>query len=146
MRIKYEVDKDKMRKFLDYFYTSNEPFAYEYCVVVFGYIIDNNLLNYSFDILGGLCRGKVRYRSPIAREVRDLVKHYFEKPLNTLLADKSIRWLKIGIDFMLTNCKEYIPIGILKSETLYKEEKKAIKEYIIENKEEFPDVYLDLLL
>lgn len=145
MRVKYEVDKDKMCKFLDYLYTTDKSSIDEYTLVVLGYIIDNNLVNYSFDVLGDLTKGEDNY-NPIIPAIRDLNKFYLDLPPKAPLTEKSTRWLKIGIDFMLTNCKEYMAIEILKKKIVYKEENKVFREYIIDNKEEFPDIYLDLLL
>jgi len=148
MRVEYEVDKDKMCKFLDYFYTIDKLLIDEFLVVMFGYIIDNNLVNYPFDILRGLCEGNIGDKSPLVLYVEDLDKFYWELSSDTPLTDKSIRWLKIGVDFMLTNCKEHILIEILRGNKtiLYEEENKVIREYIINNGEEFPDMYLELAL
>lgn len=145
MRVEYEVDKNKMCKFLDYIYTTDKLSLDECSVVVFGYIIDNNLLNYPFDVLRNLTEGDDNY-SPIVSAVKDLNKFYWDLPSKTPLTEKSIRWLEIGVDFMATNCKEYILLEALRSEIVCKEENKVIREYIIKNKEEFPDMYLELLL
>jgi len=146
MRIEYEVNKDKMCKFLDYFYTTYKSPIDEYFVMMFGYIIDYNLVNYSFDDLGDLCKGEIHHKSPIALATKDLVKFCLDLPSEAPLPEKSIRWLKIGVDFIVTNCKEYILIEVLRKKTIYKEENEVIKGYIIENKDEFPDMYLELLL
>jgi len=146
MRVKYEVDKDKMVMFLNYVYASNNPIIDEFFVVVFGYIIDRDLTNYPFDALRDLCKGKIHHKNPVVPVVGELSKSYLGLPLDVPLTNKSTRWVKVGIDFMLTNCKKYIPIGVLKNKNAYKKENKAIREYIIDNKEEFPDVYLELVL
>jgi len=145
MRVKYEVDKDKMAKFLDYLYTDKSPID-EYTLVVLGYIIDNNLLDYSFEVLKCLTRGYVDFKSPIMSEVEDLAKSYWQIPLKAPLTNKAIMWLKIGIDFMLISYKEYISTEVLKNKNAFKQENKVIKEYIIKNKDEFPDMYLELML
>lgn len=148
MRVEYEVDKDKMNKFLDYFYTTNKLLIDDYFVVAFGYIIDNNLVNYPFDTLRDLCEGNVRDKSPIISDVEDLDKFYWKLSPKAPLTNKSIRWIKIGVDFMLTNCKEHMLIEVLRGDKIitYNQENKVIKEYVIENKEEFPDAYLELML
>lgn len=146
MRVEYEVDEDKMNKFLNYLYTTNNPTIDEFFVVVSGYIIDNNLLNYPFDVLTDLCEGDIHDESPMAPVIEDLTKFYWDLPSNVPLTEKSIRWLEIGVDFILTNCKEYMLIKILKNKIFYNQENKAIREYIIKNKDEFPDMYLELIL
>jgi len=146
MRVEYEVNKKRMVKFLDYLYTTDKSSINGYSLVVLGYIISNKLQNYSFSVLEDLTKGDVRYKSRIESAVEDLTEFYFDLSLNVPLTDKSIGWLKIGVDFILANCKEYIVIEALKNKNVYREENKIIKEYVIENKEEFPEAYLDLML
>jgi len=146
MRVKYEVDKDKMVKFLDYVYATNKLLIDDYSVVIFGYIIDKNLVNHSFDILMDLCRGRVSVYRSTMHEIEDLLGYYLERPENIPLGKECVKWIKIGADFMLTNCKKDVTTKVLKGDGDHEEEHEMIRQYVIDNKEEFPEVYLDLML
>jgi len=64
--------------------------------------------------------------------------------------EEFIEWTKIGTDFCLSYIKKYgelfatLQEGYLGNSALA--EKNIIEEYIIDNKDEFPDAYLEMML
>jgi len=150
MRVKYEVDMNKITGMIESLGGVNKISRSEYEIVWIGYIIKYNLIDYF------LKSKEIYYEcEPYAcelvtdyPELKDFNKFYGKIPTTRSLTKEAIHWLQIGTDFMLTNYREYTIQTFLqrKEGFTWNKENKVMKQYVFDNKEEFPEAYLDLML
>lgn len=142
MRVKYDTDTNKITSWIESYSGINIIFECEFKIVLIGYIIEYNLIDYF------LKSKEEREHDTDLLGLKDFNKFYGEVLPNESLTKEAIHWLQIGTDFMLTNYREYtIQTFLLGSEeTIWDRENKIMKQYVIDNREEFPDVYLEILL
>lgn len=138
MRIKYDVDTNKTTSWIEYLGGVNRIFKSEFELVWIGYIIKYNFIDYFL---------KNEHTTDYLK-LEGFDKFYGEALPSRSLAKEAIQWLQIGTDFMLMNYRDYIVRMFLqkKEEPIWKKENKVIRQYVIDNKEEFPDAYLEILL
>lgn len=135
MRVKYDIDMNKITSWIESSGGVSRLFKDEYEIVWIGYIIKYNLIDYLL-------------KNDYLPESKDFDKLYGEVLPNESLTKEAIHWLEIGTDFMLTNYREYtIQMFLQESRYSYWErENKIMRQYVIDNKEEFPEAYLEMML
>lgn len=138
MRVKYDVDMNKTIGMIESLGGINKILESEYEVVWIGYIIKYNLIDYFL---------KNEHVTDYL-ELEGFDKFYGETLPSRGLTKEATQWLQIGTDFMLNNYRDYIIRMFLqkKEEFLWGKENKVIRQYVIDNKEEFPEAYLEMLL
>lgn len=138
MRIKYDVDTNKTTSWIEYLGGVNGIIKSEFELVWIGYIIKYNFIDYFL---------KNEHTTDYLK-LEGFDKFYGEALPSRSLAKEAIQWLQIGTDFMLTNHREYtIQTFLLESRyTLWEKENEVMRQYVFDNKEEFPEAYLEILL
>lgn len=145
MRIKYDIDMNKITSWIKSSGGINVAFESEFDIVWVGYMIERNLIDYF------LKSKETYYECELDTdylELKGFNKFYGEIPTTRSLTKEAIHWLQIGTDFMLTNHREYtIQTFLLESRyTLWEKENEVMRQYVFDNKEEFPEAYLEMLL
>lgn len=140
MRVKYDVDMNKITSWIKSSGGINEAFESEFEIVWIGYMIERNLIDY-------LLKNEYIYDTDCLK-LEDFDKFYGETPSGESVTKEATHWLQIGTDFMLVNYGEYTAQKFLqkKEHFRWEVENKIMKQYVADNREEFPDAYLELLL
>jgi len=137
MRIKYDIDTNKTTSWIESFGGVNEIFKSEFEIVWIGYIIKYGFIDHFL---------KNEHTTDYLK-LEGFDKFYGNAVPRGGLTKEATQWLQIGTDFMLTNYRDYIILFLQKKEEfVWGKENKVIRQYVIDNKEEFPDAYLELLL